>query len=68
MFSLLAKGRPLVGRARAAAIDRAARGYVVDFVDFHIQGWHYPAFNVADSAIVLGAILMGVDMLRPRRH
>ena len=40
----------------------------IENVDFHIQGWHYPAFNVADSAIVLGAILMGIDMLRPRRH
>ncbi|MES1948344.1 lipoprotein signal peptidase [Salinisphaera sp. C84B14] len=58
----------IMGGALGNAIDRAARGYVVDFVDFHIYGWHYPAFNVADSAIVLGAILMGIDMLRPRRH
>ncbi|MES1951487.1 lipoprotein signal peptidase [Salinisphaera sp. S4-8] len=58
----------ILGGALGNAIDRAARGYVVDFVDFHIHGWHYPAFNVADSAIVLGAILMGIDMLRPRRH
>ncbi len=57
----------ILGGALGNAIDRAARGFVIDFVDFHIQGWHYPSFNVADSAIVLGAILMGLDMLRPRR-
>lgn len=57
----------ILGGALGNGIDRATRGFVVDFVDFHIQGWHYPAFNVADSAIVLGAILLGVDMLRPRR-
>lgn len=57
----------ILGGALGNAIDRATRGYVIDFVDFHIQGWHYPAFNVADSAIVLGAILLGLDMLRPRR-
>ena len=53
----------ILGGALGNAIDRATRGYVIDFVDFHIQGWHYSAFNVADSAIVLGAILLGVDML-----
>ncbi|MAS09314.1 lipoprotein signal peptidase [Endozoicomonas sp. G2_2] len=57
----------ILGGALGNAIDRATRGYVIDFVDFHIHGWHYPAFNVADSAIVLGAILLGLDMLRPRR-
>lgn len=53
----------ILGGALGNAIDRATRGYVIDFVDFHIHGWHYPAFNVADSAIVLGAILLGVDMI-----
>lgn len=57
----------ILGGALGNAIDRATRGYVIDFVDFHIQGWHYPAFNVADSSIVLGAILLGLDMFRPRR-
>jgi lipoprotein signal peptidase len=57
----------ILGGALGNGIDRATRGFVIDFVDFHIHGWHYPAFNVADSAIVLGAILMGLDMLRPRR-
>lgn len=56
----------ILGGALGNAIDRAARGFVVDFIDFHIYGWHYPAFNVADSAIVIGAILLALDMLRPR--
>jgi signal peptidase II len=57
----------ILGGALGNGIDRATRGFVIDFIDFHIHGWHYPAFNVADSAIVLGAILLGLDMLRPRR-
>lgn len=57
----------ILGGALGNAIDRATRGFVVDFVDFHIGGWHYPAFNMADSAIVIGAILLALDMLRPRR-
>jgi signal peptidase II len=37
---------------------------VVDFIDVHFAGWHYPAFNVADSAITCGVILLLLDMLR----
>jgi signal peptidase II len=69
-------GQPLVAAALALilggalgnAIDRATRGFVIDFIDFHIQAWHYPAFNIADSAIVIGALLLALDMLRPRRR
>ena len=39
-------------------IDRLRFGHVVDFLDFHALGWHWPAFNVADSAITLGAALL----------
>ena len=39
-------------------IDRLRFGYVVDFVDLHAGGWHWPAFNVADSAITIGAALL----------
>ncbi|MEN6312560.1 MAG: signal peptidase II [Acidobacteriota bacterium] len=39
-------------------IDRIARGFVVDFLDFHIRGAHWPFFNVADSCITIGACLM----------
>lgn len=49
-------------------IDRTRHGYVVDFLDFHYGNWHFPAFNVADSAITLGAICLILDeLLRVRR-
>lgn len=51
------------GGALGNIIDRATRGHVVDFIDFHVAGWHWPAFNVADSAIVVGAGLLLVDMV-----
>ena len=45
-------------------IDRILFGAVVDFLDFHAYGWHWPAFNVADSAITCGALLLIWDALR----
>ena len=48
-------------------IDRIFFGAVVDFLDFHAFGWHWPAFNVADSAISCGAVLLVWDALRPRK-
>jgi signal peptidase II len=48
-------------------IDRIVFGAVVDFLDFHALGYHWPAFNVADSAITCGAALLVWDALRPRR-
>jgi signal peptidase II len=45
----------ILGGALGNLIDRLAFGQVVDFLDFHAFGWHWPAFNVADSAITLGA-------------
>lgn len=47
-------------------IDRVSHGYVVDFLDFHAGGWHFWAFNLADSSITLGAGLLIVDSFRPR--
>jgi signal peptidase II len=49
-------------------IDRATLGYVVDFVDVHYAGWHFWAFNVADSAITLGAAALILDIIRAPRH
>jgi len=46
--------------------DRIVLGHVVDFLDFHVGGWHWPAFNLADSAISVGAVLMVVDSFLPR--
>ncbi|HSC07327.1 MAG TPA: signal peptidase II [Steroidobacteraceae bacterium] len=48
-------------------IDRIVIGAVIDFLDFHALGYHWPAFNVADSAITCGAALLIWDALRPRR-
>ncbi len=53
----------ILGGAIGNVIDRLAYGHVIDFLDFHVGGWHWPAFNMADSAIVGGAILLVVDEL-----
>ncbi len=58
----------ILGGAVGNVIDRLAYGHVIDFLDFHWRGWHWPAFNVADSAIVCGAALLILDeLLRVRR-
>ena len=51
----------ILGGALGNLIDRLRYGQVVDFLDFHAAGWHWPAFNVADSAITLGAVLLVVE-------
>ncbi len=48
----------ILGGAIGNLIDRVLYGYVIDFLDVYYQSWHWPAFNVADSAITLGVILM----------
>jgi signal peptidase II len=48
----------ILGGALGNVIDRLRFGHVVDFLDFHALGWHFPAFNVADSAITVGAALL----------
>lgn len=59
----------ILGGALGNVIDRLLYGYVVDFLDFHVAGWHFPAFNLADSAITLGAICLILDeFLRVRRQ
>ncbi len=54
----------ILGGAIGNLIDRIAYGHVIDFLDFHVRGWHWPAFNVADSAITVGAILFVLDEFR----
>ena len=63
-------GLPLVlGGALGNEVDRLFRGYVIDFIDFHPGGWQWPAFNVADAAIVTGMVLLIVDsMIRPAKR
>ena len=58
----------ILGGALGNLYDRVTLGYVIDFLDFHWSGWHFPAFNVADSGITLGAILIVIDgILRHKR-
>ncbi len=58
----------ILGGALGNVIDRTLHGYVVDFLDFHYGNWHFPAFNIADSAITIGAICLVLDELaRVRR-
>ncbi|HNV58323.1 MAG TPA: signal peptidase II [Rhodoferax sp.] len=58
----------ILGGAIGNVIDRMVHGYVIDFLDFHWAGMHFPAFNVADSAITLGAICLILDeLLRVRK-
>ncbi len=58
----------ILGGAVGNVIDRSLYGYVVDFLDFHYAGWHFPAFNIADSAISIGAVCLILDeLLRVRR-
>ncbi|MCX8566387.1 MAG: signal peptidase II [Glomeribacter sp. 1016415] len=58
----------ILGGALGNVIDRLLYGHVIDFLDFHLRGWHWPAFNVADSAITCGAILLVIDELRRVRR
>jgi signal peptidase II len=53
----------ILGGAVGNVIDRLRFGHVVDFIDLHAAGWHWPAFNVADSAITVGAVLLILDGL-----
>lgn len=58
----------ILGGALGNVIDRVVYGHVIDFLDLHWRGWHWPAFNLADSAIVGGALLLILDeLLRVRR-
>ena len=53
----------VIGGAIGNVVDRLRFGAVFDFLDFHIAGWHWPAFNVADSAICVGVVLLCIDAL-----
>jgi signal peptidase II len=58
----------IMGGALGNVIDRMLHGYVVDFIQVHAGGWYFPSFNLADSAITLGAILLIVDEIRRVRR
>jgi signal peptidase II len=56
----------VIGGAVGNVVDRLRLGAVVDFLDFHVGGWHWPAFNVADAAICIGVAALVLDGLLPR--
>ena len=58
----------IMGGALGNVIDRLLHGHVVDFIQLHWNGWYFPSFNLADSAITLGAILLIADELRRVRR
>jgi len=58
----------ILGGALGNVIDRLLHGYVVDFIQVHYREWFFPSFNVADSAISIGAVLLILDeLLRVKR-
>jgi signal peptidase II len=58
----------ILGGAAGNVHDRIAYGSVVDFIEVHIFSYHWPDFNVADSAIVTGACLLLLDSMLPKKH
>ena len=54
----------VLGGALGNLTDRFRFGYVVDFIDFHSRGWHWPAFNLADAVITVGVIVLLIDLTR----
>ena len=58
----------VIGGAVGNVIDRLIWGRVFDFLDFHVAGYHWPAFNVADSVICIGAVLILIDGFVAKRH
>lgn len=58
----------LLGGILGNAIDRFVHGAVIDFLDFHWDGWRFPTFNVADSCITVGAFLLALDTINDLRR
>jgi signal peptidase II len=56
------------GGAVGNLVDRVRFGEVVDFIDWYVQSWHWPAFNIADAAITVGVALLAVELLFPRKQ
>jgi signal peptidase II len=66
--SLLVALALVVGGAIGNLIDRVSSGAVTDFIDVYVGVHHWPSFNVADSAISIGIVLMAIDSFRPRQR
>lgn len=58
----------ILGGALGNLTDRLRFGYVVDFIDFYYQAWHWPAFNLADTVITLGVLVLLIDLTRTSRR
>ena len=54
----------ILGGALGNLYDRLAYGYVVDFLEFYVRSYHWPSFNVADSAISTGVVLLAIEIIR----
>ncbi|NLS12234.1 signal peptidase II [Vibrio sp. SM6] len=54
----------IIGGALGNVFDRIVHGYVIDYLDFFVGNYHWPAFNLADSAICIGAVMIILDGLR----
>ena len=57
----------ILGGALGNLYDRLAYGYVVDFLEFYVGSYHWPSFNVADSAISVGVLLLALEIIRNER-
>ncbi|MFT3741847.1 MAG: signal peptidase II [Gammaproteobacteria bacterium] len=58
----------VLGGALGNLIDRGIHGYVIDFIELHYRGWYFPAFNVADTAITIGAVMLLIEAFFVKRH
>ncbi|MGB5606527.1 MAG: signal peptidase II, partial [Gammaproteobacteria bacterium] len=57
----------ILGGAAGNLIDRVVYGYVIDFIDVYYGAWHWPTFNIADSSIFIGAVLLLLDAIIDHR-
>ncbi len=57
----------MLGGALGNVLDRMVHGYVIDFLDVYAGNWHWPAFNVADSAISVGVAMLVISVVLGRR-
>tara|TARA_R110002110_G_scaffold271566_1_gene486956 strand:- start:54532 stop:55071 length:540 start_codon:yes stop_codon:yes gene_type:complete len=58
----------ILGGALGNIIDRVVQGYVVDFIDFYFKSWHFPAFNIADSFITIGAFFIILSIFKDEQQ
>lgn len=58
----------IIGGAAGNLIDRLCHGFVIDMIDFYINNWHFPTFNIADSAICIGAALVVLEGFLPANN